>query len=131
MKDRLASIINDLLYKAISEVLDTTSCQQVEFEDLNVTTVINHFSSVLNNDNNFNRRKVKNKSELIYKHVCCFMSNTKPAYSWPTIFNLRLELGVSNALIIAEFALSPDFPMPTANKLSHFCRELLAKTDCQ
>lgn len=70
MKDRLASIINDLLYKAISEVLDTTSCQQVEFEDLNVTTVINHFSSVLNNDNNFNRRKVKNKSELIYKHVC-------------------------------------------------------------
>lgn len=70
MKDRLASIINDLLYQAISEVLDTTSCQQVEFEDLNVTTVIDHFSSVLNNDNNFNRHKVKNKSELIYKHVC-------------------------------------------------------------
>ena len=49
MEDRLASIINDPLYQAISEALDTISYQHVELEDLfgNVTTAIEHLSSVL------------------------------------------------------------------------------------
>ena len=48
MEDRLASIINDPMYQAISKVLDTRSYQHAQFEDLfgNVTTVID-FSSVL------------------------------------------------------------------------------------
>ena len=95
------------MYQAISELLDTRSYQHaVKFDDLsgNVTTVIYHFSSVLNN-NYFDCCKVKNEFEMIYKHVCCFKSNTKPANCWPAIFNLRSELGVNNALIVAEICL--------------------------
>ena len=42
---------------------------------------------------------------MIYKHVRSFKSNTKPANCWPAIFNLRSELGVNNALIVAEICL--------------------------
>ena len=56
--------------------LDFTNTSK--FEDLfgNVTTVIDHFSSVLNN-NNFDRRKVKNEFEMICEYVRHFQSKNK------------------------------------------------------
>ena len=104
MQDRLALIINYPLYQAISQVLGTRSYQHVEFEDILVMLqVMDYFSSVLNN--NFDLRKVKNEFKMIYKHVHHFKSNTKPAKCWPAIFNLRLELGVNNALTVAQIWL--------------------------
>ena len=69
-----------------------------------VKTVIDHFSSVLNN-NNLHHHKVKNKFEIIYEHVRHFKSNTRTPKCWPAIFNLWLELGVNNALMVAEICL--------------------------
>ena len=56
-------------------------------------------------NNNFNHREVKNEFEMIYEHKRRFRSNTKPANCWPAIFNLRLELGVKGAFIIAKICL--------------------------
>ena len=42
---------------------------------------------------------------MIYEHVHCFKSNTKLAYCWLAVFNLRWELGVNNALMVAEICL--------------------------
>ena len=104
MQDRLALILNDPLYQVISQVLGTRSYQHVEFEDILVMLqVMDHFSSVLNNS--FDLRKVKNEFKMIYKHVNHFKSNAKPAKCWPAILNLRLELGVNNALTVAQIWL--------------------------
>ena len=61
---------------------------------------------------------------MIYEYVCHFKSNTKHANCCPAIFNLRLELGVNNPLMVAEIK-------PKANKLSLFYGETLSKEDRQ
>ena len=42
---------------------------------------------------------------MVYEHVHHLKSNIKPANCWLAIFNLRLELGVNNALMVAEICL--------------------------
>ena len=65
---------------------------------------------------------------MIYEHVHCFKSNTKLGYCWLAVFNLRWELGVNNALMVAEICLFN--PLSNVESKLHY-GETLSKKDCQ
>lgn len=112
LKTRLDPIVNEEIFAAVAMLLDTENFRFISFEAIHekLAIVLKRFSKLLD-ANGCEQSRLFGEMEVIFDHVKLFLPTTPLSKAWPSLFAKQKELGIENAIHVAEICLA----MPLSN----------------
>ena len=128
LTDRLSSVVEDPLFKAMATFLDTPSYLFHEFGDIasEFDVIVNWFKILLE-ANGCAVARVKEELETVVDHVKQFMPRNAASKVWPYLFSCQNELCITNVLHVAEISLSIPLSNAETERVFSFLWQVFSK----